>query len=79
MTDGREAPRSLVEVNGTTLYYEVRGQGPPFPMIAAAVGDSGYYAPVADKHADEFTVVTYDSGHRAGREDRPVGLRDLRH
>ena len=60
----------LVEVNGTTLYYEVRGQGPPFLMIAAAVGDSGYYAPVAEALADELTVVTYDRrGH--SRSPRP--------
>ena len=61
---------SLVEVNGTPLYYEVRGQGPPFLMIAAAVGDCGYYAPVAEALADEFTVVTYDRrGH--SRSPRP--------
>jgi pimeloyl-ACP methyl ester carboxylesterase len=65
-----EAAMSLLEVNGTTLYYEVRGQGPPFLMIAAAVGDSGYYAPVAEALADEFTVVTYDRrGH--SRSPRP--------
>ena len=60
----------LVEVNGTTLYHEVRGQGPPFLMISAAVGDCGSYAPVADALADEFTVVTYDRrGH--SRSPRP--------
>ena len=61
---------SLVEVNGTTLYCEVRGQGPPCLMIAAAVGDSGSYESVAEALADEFTVVTYDRrGH--SRSPRP--------
>lgn len=51
---------SLVEVNGTTLYFEVRGQGPPFLMIPGTPGYSGHYVPVAELLADEFTVVTYD-------------------
>jgi pimeloyl-ACP methyl ester carboxylesterase len=55
-----EAAMSLVEVNGTTLYYEVRGQGPPFLMIPGTPGYSNHYAPVAELLADEFTVVTYD-------------------
>ena len=50
----------LVEVNGTTLYFEVRGQGPPFLMIPGTPGYSGHYVPVAELLADEFTVVTYD-------------------
>ena len=51
---------SLVEVNGTTLYFEVRGQGPPFLMIPGTPGYSAHYVPVAELLADEFTVVTYD-------------------
>ena len=51
---------SLVEVNGATLYYEVRGEGPPFLMIPGTPGYSGHYVPVAELLADEFTVVTYD-------------------
>ena len=63
---------SLVEANGTTLYYEVRGQGPPFLMIPGTPGYSAHYVPVAEWLADEFTVVTYD---RRGttRSPRPQG------
>ena len=63
---------SLVEVNGATLYYEVRGEGPPFLMIPGTPGYSGHYVPVAELLADEFTVVTYD---RRGttRSPRPHG------
>ena len=51
---------SLVEVNGATLYYEVRGEGPPFLMIPGTPGYSGHYVPLAELLADEFTVVTFD-------------------
>ena len=63
---------SLVEVNGTTLYYEVRGQGPPFLMIPGTPGYSGHYVPVAELLADEFTVVTYDRRGNT-RSPRPAG------
>jgi pimeloyl-ACP methyl ester carboxylesterase len=59
---------SLMEVNGTTLYHEVRGQGPPFLIIAATPGQSAYYTAVAEALADEFTVVTYD---RRGNSQSP--------
>lgn len=61
---------SLMEVNGTTLYYEVRGRGRPLLIISATPGESAYYTPVAEALADEFTVVTYDRrGH--SRSPRP--------
>ena len=63
---------SLVEVNGTTLYFEVRGQGPPFLMIPGTPGYSGHYVPVAELLADEFTVVTYDRRGNT-RSPRPAG------
>lgn len=61
---------SLVEVNGTTLYFEVRGHGPPFLMIPGTPGYSGHYVPVAELLADEFTVVTYDR-RGSSRSPRP--------
>ena len=63
---------SLVEANGTTLYYEVRGQGPPFLMIPGTPGYSAHYVPVAELLADEFTVVTYDRRGNT-RSPRPQG------
>ena len=47
-------------VNGTELYYEVRGSGPPLLLIMGAAGDGGVFAEFADRLAREFTVVTYD-------------------
>jgi pimeloyl-ACP methyl ester carboxylesterase len=61
-----------VEVNGTTLYVEVRGQGPPFLMIPGTPGYSGHYVPVAELLSDEFTVVTYDRRGNS-RSPRPPG------
>ena len=49
-----------VTTEGDELYYEVRGQGLPLLMIAAAGGDADYYAAVADMLADEYKVITYD-------------------
>ncbi|MEO3938938.1 alpha/beta hydrolase [Dermatophilaceae bacterium Soc4.6] len=51
---------TLLEVNGTSLFFELRGQGPPLLMIPGSPGDSGHLVPVAELLADEFTVVTYD-------------------
>jgi len=42
------------------LYHEVRGHGPAVLFIAGATGDAGHYTRVAERLADEFTVITYD-------------------
>jgi pimeloyl-ACP methyl ester carboxylesterase len=47
-------------VNGTTLYYELRGSGPPVLFISGATGDAGHWTAVADAVAGEYTVLTYD-------------------
>lgn len=51
---------ATIAVNGTTLYYERRGNGPPVLFISGATGDAGHWTDVADALADEFTVVSYD-------------------
>ncbi|MHC1558828.1 alpha/beta fold hydrolase [Actinomycetospora sp. C-140] len=51
---------ATIDVNGTTLYYEQRGDGPPLLFVSGALGDAGYWTDVADALADEYTVVTYD-------------------
>jgi pimeloyl-ACP methyl ester carboxylesterase len=50
----------LASINGTELYYETRGNGPSLLFIQGASGDGGTFDRVADRLADEFTVVTYD-------------------
>jgi pimeloyl-ACP methyl ester carboxylesterase len=49
-----------VTVNGTELYHEIRGTGPPALLIMGATGDGGRFNALAELVADEFTVVSYD-------------------
>jgi pimeloyl-ACP methyl ester carboxylesterase len=63
---------ALVAVNGTELYHEVRGSGPPVLLIMGFTGDGGHFETLAELLADEFTVVTYDRRGN-GRSPRPAG------
>jgi pimeloyl-ACP methyl ester carboxylesterase len=56
-------------VNGTELYHEIRGSGPPVLLIMGATGDGGHFDTLADLLADEFTVISYD---RRGNGRSPV-------
>lgn len=62
----------IIRVNGTEIYHEVRGSGPPVLFIMGATGDAGHFDTVADLLADEFTVLTYDRRGN-GRSPRPEG------
>ena len=62
----------LLEVNGTQLYHEVRGSGPPVLFIPGGTGDAGQFERLAELLADEFTVVTYDRRGNS-RSPRPEG------
>jgi pimeloyl-ACP methyl ester carboxylesterase len=61
-----------VTVNGTELYHEVRGTGPPVLLIMGATGDGGHFDGLADRLADEFTVISYDRRGN-GRSPAPAG------
>ena len=50
----------ITAANGTDLYYELRGSGPPLLLIMGATGQGGVFDEFADILAAEFTVVTYD-------------------
>jgi pimeloyl-ACP methyl ester carboxylesterase len=49
-----------LQVPGATLYYEVRGSGPVLLMIPGGPMDAGGFAAIAERMADQYTVVTYD-------------------
>ncbi|MFD4634392.1 alpha/beta fold hydrolase [Streptomyces sp. NPDC058284] len=49
-----------LRVNGATLHYEVRGQGPLLLLIPGGTGGAASFDGVADGLATEYTVVTYD-------------------
>jgi hypothetical protein len=51
-----------VSVNGTELYHEVPGTGPPVLLIMGATGDGGHFDALADLLADEFTVRALEAG-----------------
>jgi pimeloyl-ACP methyl ester carboxylesterase len=58
LSGGLQMP--TVNVNGTGLYYEIRGAGPPVLLIMGATGDGGHFDAFADQLADEFTAISYD-------------------
>jgi pimeloyl-ACP methyl ester carboxylesterase len=49
-----------IAVNGTTLYYELRGSGPLVLFISGATGDAGHWT--------EFAVAAWNSGRPPGLE-----------
>ena len=49
-----------ITANGTTLYYERRGEGPPLLFISGGPGDAGFWTEIGDVLAAEYTVVSYD-------------------
>ncbi|GHB72219.1 hydrolase [Streptomyces viridiviolaceus] len=49
-----------LRVNGATLHYEVRGQGPLLLLIPGGTGGTASFDGIADDLAAEYTVATYD-------------------
>jgi len=43
-----------------SIYYEVRGSGPPLLLIPTGNGDATPFGPMADDLARQYTVITYD-------------------
>jgi pimeloyl-ACP methyl ester carboxylesterase len=70
---------ALLELNGTTLYCEVRGSGPAVLLVHAGGEDAEVWRPVAER-LERQTVVTYDRRGtlRSGREAWP-GLGSAQH
>jgi pimeloyl-ACP methyl ester carboxylesterase len=62
----------IICVNGTEIYHEIHGTGPPVLLVMGATGDAGHFDKIADLLAGEFTVLTYDRRGN-GRSPRPDG------
>jgi pimeloyl-ACP methyl ester carboxylesterase len=62
-----------VTVDGTNLYWEIRGSGPTLLFIPGAEGDAEEYLRVAELLTGRFTTLCYD---RRGysRSPRPADL-----
>jgi pimeloyl-ACP methyl ester carboxylesterase len=69
-----------LQVPGASLYYEVRGSGPVLLMIPGGPMDADGFKDLADRLADDHTVVTYDcrgnsrSPMQGSWDDLTVGL-----
>lgn len=50
----------VLNVPGAALFHEIRGSGPTLLMIPGGPMDAAGFAPLADRLADRYTVVTYD-------------------
>lgn len=69
----RGQPRNeVIDANGTKLYCEIVGEGPPALFIGGSTGDAGHFTRTAELLASEFTVVTYDRRGNS-RSPRPAG------
>lgn len=60
---------STASINGTKLFYEVHGHGPPVLLISGATGDADHFAKLAPLLAADHTVITYD---RRGNSRSPA-------
>lgn len=62
---------ATIAVDGTTLYYELRGDGPPVMFISGATGDAGHWTEVGEALAGDYTVLSYDrrANSRSPRPD----------
>ncbi len=49
-----------LRVNGATLHYDVRGQGPLLLLIPGGAGGAAAFDGIVDDLAAEYTVATYD-------------------
>jgi pimeloyl-ACP methyl ester carboxylesterase len=52
--------QGIVRVDGASIYYERRGDGPALLMISPGLGEVSAYSRVADLLASDYTVLTFD-------------------
>jgi hypothetical protein len=55
-----EVTTGRADVDGVSIYFESRGEGPTLLMIPGGGGDAGGYRFVGERLADEYRVVSYD-------------------
>jgi len=73
----------MAEVNGTQLYYEVWGAGPPLVLVHAGIADGRMWDDQIDAFAAQYQVIRFDqrgfgrSGVAAGSFARHEDLRAL--
>jgi pimeloyl-ACP methyl ester carboxylesterase len=65
-------------VNGTRLFYQVNGTGPPLVLVHGAWTDHATWSEVASELANSYTVLTYDRGGHS-QSDAPPGRKGIKH
>ena len=67
--DTRQLQHGQVRANGTELYYEARGDGPPLLLVAGGLADAGQFTALGEALAGHARVITYD---RRGNSRSPA-------
>jgi pimeloyl-ACP methyl ester carboxylesterase len=67
--DTRQLQHGCVKANGTELYYEARGDGPPLLLVAGGLADAGQFTALGEALAEQHRVITYD---RRGNSRSPA-------
>ena len=70
--DTRQIERGRVPANGTELYYEARGDGPPLLLIAGGLADAGQFTTLSEALAQQSRVISYDRRGNS-RSPSPAG------
>lgn len=70
-TIGFATTAAHLDTDGARIYYEVRGTGPAVLLVGSPM-DADSFAPLADRLADDHTVITVDPRgiHRSSVDDR---------
>jgi pimeloyl-ACP methyl ester carboxylesterase len=67
--DTRQIQHGRVQANGTELYYEARGDGPPLLLVAGGLADAGQFTALGETLAEHAKVIAYD---RRGNSRSPA-------
>jgi pimeloyl-ACP methyl ester carboxylesterase len=68
----RGSQATFVSINGSELYYQIAGAGPPVVLVHARLTDSRMWDAVWDRLTEHYTVIRYDlRGH--GQSAMPAG------
>ena len=65
---------------GTKIYYEVEGQGPPIILAHALTGNTTFWTSFGyvDRLKDKYSVIIFDArGH--GKSDKPHEVKSYAH
>ena len=62
---------NVTSADGTSIYFEQRGDGPPVILVGGAFNDRTTVTPLAEVLAGDFTTIGYDRRGRGDSGDAP--------